>query len=140
MTDHHENNNEISPDNQESEEKPERFSELAELEDKIRRRLRSNERFLERFLDEDFDDLDDDEDSDIIIDDERVSRKHCQIVLRNNKYHLVDQNSRNGTYLNGERVGTIPRLLQSQDEITLGETGKVVWCKIMFQHVNNSKH
>jgi hypothetical protein len=39
----------------------ERFPELAELEEKIQRRLRSNQRFLERFMDEDFDDLDDDD-------------------------------------------------------------------------------
>ena len=49
--------------------KEERFPELAELEDKIQRRLRSNQRFLERFMDEDFDDLDD-EDADIVIDDD----------------------------------------------------------------------
>lgn len=41
--------------------KLERFPELAELEEKIQRRLRSNQRFLERFMDEDFDDLDDDD-------------------------------------------------------------------------------
>ena len=41
--------------------KEERFPELAELQEKTQRRLRSNQRFLERFMDEDFDDLDDDE-------------------------------------------------------------------------------
>ncbi|MBE0576046.1 MAG: hypothetical protein IH613_09135 [Desulfuromonadales bacterium] len=44
------------------EERKERFPELAELEEKIQRRLRSNQRFLERFLDEDFDDMVDDDD------------------------------------------------------------------------------
>jgi hypothetical protein len=39
----------------------ERFPELAELEEKIQRRLRSNQRFLERFMDEDFEDLEDDD-------------------------------------------------------------------------------
>jgi len=34
--------------------RPERFPELAELEEAIRRRLRSNQRFLERFLDDEF--------------------------------------------------------------------------------------
>lgn len=34
--------------------RPERFPELAALEEEIRRRLRSNQRFLERFLDEEF--------------------------------------------------------------------------------------
>ena len=41
--------------------KKERFPELAELQEKTQRRLRSNQRFLERFMDEDFDDLDDDD-------------------------------------------------------------------------------
>jgi hypothetical protein len=41
--------------------KPDPFPELAELEEQIQRRLRSNQRFLERFMDEDFDDLDDDD-------------------------------------------------------------------------------
>ena len=36
----------------------ERFPELAELEDEIRRRIRNNQRFLERFMDEDFADED----------------------------------------------------------------------------------
>lgn len=36
-----------------------KFGELAELEQEIRRRLRSNQRFLDRFLDEDF--VDDEE-------------------------------------------------------------------------------
>jgi hypothetical protein len=41
--------------------KEERFPELAELQEKTQRRLRSNQRFLERFMDEDFDELDDDD-------------------------------------------------------------------------------
>lgn len=32
----------------------EKFREMAEIEQEIRRRLRSNQRFLEKFLDEDF--------------------------------------------------------------------------------------
>lgn len=43
----------------------ERFPELAELQEKTQRRLRSNQRFLERFMDEDFDDLDDDDPDDV---------------------------------------------------------------------------
>jgi hypothetical protein len=59
MTDEQEKVN--GPDPPEEATRPERFPELAELEEKIQRRLRSNQRFLERFMDEDFDDLDDDE-------------------------------------------------------------------------------
>jgi len=38
----------------------EALDEFAELEQAIRRRLRSNQHFLERFLDEDFDDEEED--------------------------------------------------------------------------------
>ncbi len=59
MTDQQDNNPE--PEQAEAEVRQERFPELAELEEKIQRRLRSNQRFLERFMDEDFDALDDDD-------------------------------------------------------------------------------
>jgi hypothetical protein len=51
----------IETEQAEVEVKEERFPELAELQEKTQRRLRSNQRFLERFMDEDFDDLDDDD-------------------------------------------------------------------------------
>ena len=50
--------------------KPERFPELAEMEEKIQRRLRSNQRFLERFMDEDFEDLEDDDPDAIVVEDD----------------------------------------------------------------------
>lgn len=54
-----------------TEERKERFPELAELEEKIQRRLRSNQRFLERFMDEDFDEIaDDDEDEGIDVEED----------------------------------------------------------------------
>ena len=62
MTDQKDNFPEV--EQAEAEPKVERFPELAELEEKIQRRLRSNQRFLERFMDEDFDELADDEDGD----------------------------------------------------------------------------
>ena len=70
MTDQNENITEPEQTTRaETPEQEERFPELAELEEKIQRRLRSNKRFLERFMDEDFDELDD-EDGDIVIDDD----------------------------------------------------------------------
>jgi pSer/pThr/pTyr-binding forkhead associated (FHA) protein len=74
---------------------------------------------------------------DIAVDEDCVSRKHCQVVLKNGKYHLVDDGSRNGTYINGERVGSIPHLLQDGDEISLGITGKDISHRIVFQHIKN---
>ena len=74
MTEHEENDIPApdDPQNEAPQEnvQPERFPELIELEDKIKRRLRSNQRFLERFMDEDFDDLEDDDDDDIILDED----------------------------------------------------------------------
>jgi hypothetical protein len=64
MTDrqeHHPEPEQAEPELVETEARRERFPELAELEEKIQRRLRSNQRFLERFMDEDFDDLDDED-------------------------------------------------------------------------------
>ena len=69
MTDNQENVPEAEQPKAEG--KVERFPELAELEEKIQRRLRSNQKFLERFMDEDFDDIvDDDEDVDGNVDDD----------------------------------------------------------------------
>ena len=61
MTDNQENVPEVEQPVAEA--KRERFPELAELEEKIQRRIRSNQRFLERFMDEDFDEMADDEDA-----------------------------------------------------------------------------
>lgn len=47
-------NGETLPEETPSEQSP--LAEYAELEQNIRRRLRSNQRFLERFMDEDFND------------------------------------------------------------------------------------
>jgi hypothetical protein len=50
-----------------------RLGDLAELEQEIRRRLRSNQRFLEKFLDEDFvDDEAGEDDDDAGEDDEEL--------------------------------------------------------------------
>ncbi len=68
MTDQNENVPEV--EQAEVETKVERFPELAELEEKIQRRLRSNQRFLERFMDGDFDELADDEDGDDNVDED----------------------------------------------------------------------
>ena len=74
MTDQQDNTDNPEPkvtEAPEAETGRERFPELVELEEKIQRRLRSNQRFLERFMDEDFDDLDDDEADYVVEDDEQ---------------------------------------------------------------------
>lgn len=44
--------------------------------------------------------------ADIQLRDEAVSRKHCEIILKDGTFTLVDCKSNNGTYLNGVRVTT----------------------------------
>lgn len=56
-----------------------------------------------------------------IIGDGRVSKLHCVIIRRGDKLYLKDEESRNGTYLNGVRVER-PVVIQRDDIIGIGET------------------
>ena len=56
-----------------------------------------------------------------LVNDSRVSKQHCVIVSRGDKLYLRDQDSRNGTYLNGERVYE-PIVIQKEDIIGVGGT------------------
>ena len=56
-----------------------------------------------------------------LLNDGRVSKQHCMIVSRGDKLYLKDQDSRNGTYLNGERVYE-PIVIQKDDIIGVGGT------------------
>ncbi|MCS6835535.1 MAG: FHA domain-containing protein [Anaerolineae bacterium] len=50
-----------------------------------------------------------------------VSRYHAFIVRLEGALHLVDNNSANGTYLNGQKlVANQPRILRDGDDIRLG--------------------
>lgn len=53
--------------------------------------------------------------------DGRISKMHCVIIRREDKLYLKDEGSRNGTYLNGQRIDR-PELLQRDDIIGIGET------------------
>jgi pSer/pThr/pTyr-binding forkhead associated (FHA) protein len=56
----------------------------------------------------------------VAIPDDRVSRRHAMIQVQGeNEFWLVDFGSRNGTYLNGQRL-TRPSRLQSGDHIVIG--------------------
>lgn len=59
-------------------------------------------------------------DCDILVDNLGVSRHHCSIVREGaNDWKLVDQGSNNGTFLNGDKVGT--QVLANGDKIILGK-------------------
>lgn len=62
------------------------------------------------------------QENDIVINDAKVSRIHLQLVISDNgTYSVVDLNSANGTYVNGERIYGEAKLKQN-DEIRIGDT------------------
>lgn len=56
--------------------------------------------------------------NDLALDDHLVSKNHAKLVRRDDSYRLIDLDSRNGTFLNGERVKMAR--LKDGDEIRLG--------------------
>lgn len=60
------------------------------------------------------------EGNDLVLDFERVSRKHARIIRRGADYILEDLGSTNGTWFSGKRVDT--HTLQNGDSIRIGAT------------------
>ena len=59
-------------------------------------------------------------DADIPLDNPFVSRRHAQILMDQGRFKISDLGSKNGTYVNGLRLTTEPRWLNSGDRIELG--------------------
>ncbi len=59
---------------------------------------------------------------DVVMDDPGVSRQHAGIRGDANRYKISDLGSRNGTFVNGDQVGSEPRLLRNFDRIEFGGT------------------
>src|SRR5574337_1717508 len=57
-------------------------------------------------------------DKDLVIADPRVSRDHALIVSENGRFALVDQGSKHGTFVNGERVQR--KILERNDRLEFG--------------------
>ena len=57
-------------------------------------------------------------DRDLIIPDPRVSREHASIISENGEFFVVDQGSKHGTFVNGERVER--RKLNRNDKMEFG--------------------
>ena len=53
--------------------------------------------------------------------DDAVSRRHAQITCQGNRFFVADLGSRNGTYLNGDRIH-VPKPLHQGDRVQLGST------------------
>lgn len=58
--------------------------------------------------------------ADVVLEDEKASRLHCGIRLVDDEYVLKDLASKNGTYLNNDRVESVP--LNAGDRIRVGGT------------------
>ncbi len=63
--------------------------------------------------------------ADIVLDNPYASREHAQISVEQGHYRIRDMGSRNGTFVNGSRLGVEARWLQSGDRIELAR-GQVV--------------
>jgi hypothetical protein len=58
-------------------------------------------------------------DCDIFLDDVTVSRNHAVLVEQNGKFHVEDQGSLNGTFVNRRRIDNAP--LGNGDELQIGK-------------------
>jgi pSer/pThr/pTyr-binding forkhead associated (FHA) protein len=58
--------------------------------------------------------------ADLRIDDTYISRKHCQLLVRDDQVVLRDLNSHNGTLVNGQPIQE--KVLKPGDKIQLGQT------------------
>ena len=54
------------------------------------------------------------------IEDPEVSKQHFRVHLRRDEWHILDLGSKNGTFVNGEKVGS--GILQHGDSVKLGGT------------------
>ncbi|HTK94310.1 MAG TPA: SpoIIE family protein phosphatase [Terriglobales bacterium] len=57
--------------------------------------------------------------NDLVISDARVSREHAQLVEENGEYFVVDNQSKHGTYVNGERIEGKRKLFRN-DRVEFG--------------------
>jgi pSer/pThr/pTyr-binding forkhead associated (FHA) protein len=60
-------------------------------------------------------------DSDLIVDDEYASTHHAKIVFINGEWLVQDLDSTNGTFLDGQRVGT-PLVVPMNTQVRVGQT------------------
>ena len=56
--------------------------------------------------------------NDIPVHDAKASREHAKIYRQGEQYAIVDLNSSNGTFVNGEKI--TKRILKNGDEISIG--------------------
>lgn len=70
--------------------------------------------------------------NDVVLASPQVSRQHAKINRIGDKLYLQDLGSANGTFINGERVGTEATLIQANDELAFAD--------ILFTLDNSADH
>ncbi|OGV69967.1 MAG: hypothetical protein A3K19_25975 [Lentisphaerae bacterium RIFOXYB12_FULL_65_16] len=58
-------------------------------------------------------------DNSFVVGDTQVSKHHCRLFLQDGRWHVEDLGSRNGTFVNGERI-TAPQALTPGDGVRVG--------------------
>jgi len=67
--------------------------------------------------------------NDLVISDEKVSRRHARLYTEGDQYVVEDLGSTNGTFINGARLSG-PHLLRVGEQITFGETSIVSYERV----------
>ncbi|HXD85894.1 MAG TPA: HD domain-containing phosphohydrolase [Urbifossiella sp.] len=62
----------------------------------------------------------------IVLDDSSVSRRHAEVRLGDDGWHVRDLESTNGTYVNGVRIGSTEQALCPRDIVQFGKVAVVV--------------
>lgn len=62
----------------------------------------------------------------IVLDDSSVSRKHAEVRLGDDGWFVTDQESTNGTYVNGVRIGPGEHPLHARDIVQFGKVAMMV--------------
>jgi len=65
-------------------------------------------------------------DSDMLVDDRLASRRHARVYREHGQYVISDCGSRNGTFLNGQRISE-PHVLRDGDELQIGLEFKALY-------------
>ena len=67
--------------------------------------------------------------NELVISDEKVSRRHARLYTEGDQYVVEDLGSTNGTFINGARLSG-PHLLRVGEQITFGETSIVSYERV----------
>lgn len=66
----------------------------------------------------------------IVVEEDAVSARHCELRRVPNGYQLIDLGSTNGTRVNGESIGSTPVDLREGDVILFGLTAKARFVRV----------